>query len=376
MGYFGQLLSKAAGKVGGAIDKVGKATGNRLPELGISENLQAIPQYYAQQPQKKQTPPPAVASYTVTAPTTSNDFGPNGKIDLNANVNPSTGGQSAGGGQGNSGGGVQLNAPTSPQPDQAGDLALLRDQYNAARSEIEGQNSTLDQTYNLSRGDIEAGITDAEKAAESQKQGLQQSYGDILKTQLKTYQDQGRQRAGTYSALGTLDSSAYGEDTLRADQSLADARLRTDLEQTRSVKSVDDQVNTYKQKASSELARLGQQYQQGKQAIQRLVAQNRLEEAGSIRDYLSQVREQAANVQNSLNDFVNQAALLKAQGIDVRTNIGGVSASPYADQVNQQLSAMTQTGNSKYTIPTTNVNGQGYIPTKKKNTLSDFISIG
>lgn len=373
MGYFTQLAAKAVGKAGKAIDTVGKAAGNVLPDLGISEQLQRYGGYYAQPQasQSKQTSGGQVLGVQ-TGPSPI-DFGPNGKIDLGANqARASTGGQSAGGG----GGSVQLNAPSSPQPDQAGDLAYLKEQYNAARGDIESQSAARDQAYNLSKGDIEAGIADAQKAAESQKEGLQQSYGDILKTQLKTYQDQGRQRQGTYSALGTLDSSAYGEDTLRADQSLSDARLRTDLEQTRSIKSVDDQVNSYKQKASSDLARLGQQYQQGKQAIERLLGQNRLEEAGAIRDYLSQVREQASAVQTQLNEFINQASLLKAQGVDVRTNIGSVSASPYADQVNQQLASMTQTGNSKYTIPTNNASGQGYIPTKKKNTLADFIQIG
>jgi hypothetical protein len=273
-----------------------------------------------------------------------------------ASYNPQSSGQPSGGG-----GAVNLQAPVSAPVDQDAILNQLRSAYSGARSGIEAQNPLLEQSYNTGKADIQTSVDESVAAGEAKKAELGTTFGDLLKQQLRTYQDVGRQRQGTFSSLGSLDSSAYGEQQFRADQDFSDQNNRTKLEQTRQTGAVDSQVNSFKQRATSELSRLAIQFQQGKNAIAQALAQNNIEEAGSIQSALDQIRQRAADVQNSIIEFGNQASLLKAQGVNVRTNIGQISGGDYANQVNGYLSNLTNQAKQQYTVPSDNVSGQGFI---------------
>ncbi len=92
-----------AGKAGKAIDVIGKATGNRLPELNISENLQRLggmynprPVYAAEQTQPSYdysqarsvySPPPTVLGTNTTQRTSASNAPSNIGVDPYANIN-------------------------------------------------------------------------------------------------------------------------------------------------------------------------------------------------------------------------------------------------------------------------------------------------
>lgn len=282
-----------------------------------------------------------------------------------------SGGQapSAGGnGGGNGGSGVVLNAPTSGNPDQNVDWEGLRQGYAIARGGIEAQGNQLDQTYNISRGDIEGDIASTQKLGEQQVQDSQRQYSDILANQVRTYQDVNRNRMGTFSSLGTLDSSEFGNQQARADQSLAEQRAMTENEQVRTTSTIRQQVNDYINKSKSELARLALQWQSGRQQVADALAMNNVEEASAIKSMTDQIQQRAQQITSTINDFVNQASLLKAQGNDVRLNIPNINGNEYAAKVAQQLASLPT-----YNLPTTGQLGQGYIGNKKK-TYQDLLT--
>ena len=183
---------------------------------------------------------------------------------------------------------------------------------------------------------------------------------------------------GTFSSLGTLDSSSFGEQQYRGDQAFTEQRTNTETEKANAVKSVDDQVLTFTKKAQGELARLALQYQQGKNAIAASLAQNDLNSASAISSALDQIRTRAQDVQNNIINFQNQAALLKAQGYDVRTGIGGVTGNDYAKFVNDLNARQLSSGKTMYQVPNSQVQGSGYIGNsseidKKKNPLQALL---
>lgn len=387
-------MASTFGKIlGGALDKVGTAL--RLPELGISEKLaggrtantgltqqsQAAGMYYnANNPANYQIygPVPSGQSQYKSAPTTGGAAPSTGGQTLGAST-----GSSGGSGGGSYGAGINLTPPAFADQSQSNNanMDLLRQQYDASRNDINAQNGQLDQSYNLSKGDIENAISQTEQAAQQQKQDQSKLFGDLLRNQLQTYQDTNRQRMGTFSALGSLDSSEFQNQQFKGDQAYAQQRGQTETEQTKTLKQIDDSVVNYRKQATSELSKLALQYQSGKQAIQSALSQNNLQEAGAIQNALDQIRQRAADVQNSMISFANQAALLKAQGNDVRVGIQGTTGNDYAQYINNLLAQQTATGKSMYALPTSGVQGSGYIgqgtseDQKKKNPFLNGLGV-
>lgn len=384
---FGKLL-------GGTLDKVGTAL--KLPELGISEKLAGGRTTNTGLSQQSQA---AGMKYNSYNPANYQIFGPvpqgqsiyqSKSATPVSGAAPSTGGQtlgastsSGGSGGGSYGSGINLTPPVFADQSQSNNanMDLLRQQYDASRNDINAQNSQLDQTYNLSKGDIESAISQTEQAAQQQKQDQSKLFGDLLKNQLQTYQDTNRQRMGTFSALGSLDSSEFQNQQFKGDQSYAQQRGQTESEQVKTIKQIDDSVVNYRKQATSELSRLALQYQSGKQAIQSALSQNNLQEAGAIQNALDQIRQRAADVQNSMIGFANQAALLKAQGNDVRVGIQGTTGNEYANYINNLLGQQQATGKSMYALPTSGVQGSGYIgqgtaeDQKKKNPFLNGLGV-
>lgn len=388
---FKEILAAAAGKAGKALTTVGtKLTpGVQLVKGGAGAALQ---NWASPINQLKNLPLVSVAkAYDETTPQVNWQGAKEGDMTqdgthvfkggqwvatstLGANDGFNSGGGSNGGSNGTA---IDLNAPIQDSGQSEGDVInSIKPYYDQAKSEIERQNPVLDSTYNLAKSDIQGGIDDTVKSGEKQKGELNLSYGDILKNQLQNYQDLNRQRMGTFSALGSLDSSSFGEQQFRADQSLSDQRGRTEVEKVKSVTNVDDQVESYKKKANGELSRLAIQYQSGKNAVADAIARNDLASASAIQGGLQELKSRAVDIQNKLLDFANSASLLKAQGYDVKTNISGVSASPYANEVSKQLANMMATGRSTYTLPSnSSTEGQGYLAPngKKYNSRDEYL---
>jgi len=359
MSIFTDALRKAAGAAGKVLTTVGTAIG--APRLGPNgAAVGASLQNYggnSNMPFAWVTPAYAAENTWNPVPTKQYD------VPAGPPYNPTKGGQPAGvtTSDGSTNGPVTLIPPTSGQTGSQDDIGLLKSYYDQARQAIEAQGPQLEQSYNLAKGDIENALTDTQKAAENQKQALAQTYGDLLRNQLQTYQDLNRQRQGVFSSLGTLDSSAFGEQQLRADQAFGEQRAKTEQQQASDIKSVDDAVLSYKNQANSILGQLALQYQAGKNQIAQALAQGNLDEAAAIKNATDQIRSQAQAIQNSVINFANQAALLKAQGYNVKTSIGGITGADFAKNMSDILTQSLAAGKQLYTLPATNVEGQGYI---------------
>lgn len=251
------------------------------------------------------------------------------------------------------------------------DLGVLQGLYNNNRSYLESLGPQYDTTYNTAKNDLQSSIDSATNAAEGQKSDLNSQFGDILKNQLQTYQDLNRQRQGLFSSLGTLDSSTFGEQQFRADQALGEQRGQTEIQQTKALKSVDDQLNTYKQQATSQLSNLASQYQAGKNALAQALAQNNLQEAGALQDGINQIAQRAQDIQDNMRNWATQAALLKQQGVDVIGALKGINGDQYASNVANQLASARQFGQSLIPQLLGTPQGQGYVGnnSKDKNNL-------
>lgn len=359
--------------LGNFVDTVG--TKFKLPEYKLSERIAgASTNNTGVTPQSRQVFSAPVSTYQTGGGGgnyTNNAQNLGQTLGLSTSYNPNTGGQSSGGGGGGGSiGGINLQSPDfSNTQDQGAFLSQLRSAYGQTRDAISAQEPLLDQTYNLAKGDIEAENAATMKRGEEQKAGLEKTFGGLLKTANQTYQDLNRSRQGTFSALGTLDSSAFQEQQLRGDQNFGQQVNEIGTTKVQNMKSVDDQVNEYVQKGKSELGRLGIEYQRGKNALKSALAQANLDEAGAIQGALDQMRSRAQEVQNSMIGFANQAALLKAQGMDVRTNLGQVTGNDYASSMTSALNQQLASGKNMYGLPQGGAQGQGYIsPSNKAKT--------
>lgn len=253
-------------------------------------------------------------------------------------------------------------APSAPQNNDSGNyLSILQAQYNAARQNIDSLNPTLDTSYNTAKGDIESAKNAANTTATTQKGNLENQFGGLLKSQIQTYRDLGQQRQGIFSGLNALDSSAYENQQFRADQQLSDQQNNTQLQKTNSLKSVDDQLNAYTQQADSALQNLGSQYQQGKQQLAYSLAQNDIGNAQAVQSYLDQLQQRAAAVQQNMQQWAQQSAILKSQGIDVGNSISGINGDQYASNVSNQLAQARSFGDSLIPQLTSPYTGQGYM---------------
>jgi len=273
------------------------------------------------------------------------------------------------------GGGAPAPAPAAPSGDDA-QIGLYRQQFDQAANDIRNQGGILDQQYGQAKGDIEGALSETQNQANSQKTNLESQYGDILKQQLRTYQDLSRQRQGTFSGLGTLDSSAFQEQQFRGDQALSEQTGRTGLEKSRSLNDVDTQVTAFQRQSQSELAKLATQYQSGKNAIQSALANNDIAKASSIQQALENIRQQAQATQQQAAAFAQQAAAYKNYGADTQGLINGLNANSYAQKVGQQLGSETQNANSTYVVPQDGLADQqpGYVnPTEKKKSFTDIL---
>lgn len=248
------------------------------------------------------------------------------------------------------------------------DLQTLKDTYALSRSGIEAQNPILDKSYELGKNDINQGITETQNKGTAQKTENETNFGDLLRNQLQTYKDTNRQRQGVFSSLGTLDSSEFGEQQLRADQSFNEQRLKTETEKVKINKSIDDSVTSYVNKAKTILGNLALQYQSGKNAITQALASNNLEEAAALKSAIADIQNKAASIQQSIIDFANQASTLKTQGADTQKNIGLSGGSDFLSLMTNLLNQSNNYQKNLLALPSTDPTGQGYI---SSSNLSD-----
>ena len=366
MATFKQILGAIAGKTGKAIDTVSRATGSyspfiKTPEFHISENLQRI---------GGMLNPVKTANAQVLGTTdTSGSYYPNsvngyGNTTLFAS-NQNTGGGTTGGTSGGSTGTYDLSSLLGGSQD----LGLTGAAYDQARQDIEAQNPLLDQSYNLAKGDIEGSVAQTEAGAAKQKEANKLTYGNILKSISQTYNELGRKATGTFAGLNTLDSSAYGENMLRLNQGQGEQTATTQRDEQGAANTIDENVRAFKSKATSELAQLGIQYQQGKNAISSALANNDIQGASAIKSMIDQIRTRA----------VSLASLLQGEGGGVNNLISATNGNLFGQNMGKSLANLTAEGAKTYTVPTTDYSGSGFVSPdgrKFKNYLEYLSSMG
>ena len=333
---FGATLKKAvgavAGKAGKAIDTVGRATNNfslvggvkpfgtKLPELNISERLQS----YGSK-MNPFNPPSAGASGQVMGANTSDPFRTGGTTPSTSfgdlltqpQYQPSSGGQTSGGTGGYTGGDTGGGGGFDPTGD-------IRAAYDQARQAYEAQFPQLEGDYNRVRGDIEGAVGRAKTTLGEQKDDIGRGYGETLRNLLTNSNELGQKTRNVYSGLNALDSSSYADAQVKQEQGLYDTQTKLEAEKVRSNKEADRYYSEYESQANSQLAALGSQYMAGRQSLQQAIADNNVEEAQTIMNYLQ-------NLQSTMTQAKLGLASLQSQGTDVigslqKLNRGGIDS--------------------------------------------------
>ena len=247
---------------------------------------------------------------------------------------PSYASSSTGGSSGptSSTGAISLTPPdtTYTGPSEAEILAGLRGEYDLAAQEIGAAGSELDQTYGLTKGDIEGDIAQTQAQGGLEKERLGRTYGDLLSQSLRNYKDLGLRTNNLYSGLGTIDSSSFINQNLKNDQNYIDDSQRIGREKADKFADVEARITNYVGKANSDLARLAIEYQSGKDAIARALSSGRLDEANAIQEAMANVRATAQATRNNLSNFINSVNTLKAQGLNVRADLSGINSDQFA----------------------------------------------
>lgn len=273
-----------------------------------------------------------------------------------------TGGAPSGGGGGSpsGGSGLNLNGPSAPPIDASNaDAAMAA--WQAERQGLLGQEPILDQTYNQGKTDIQDAIDSATNTADTQKLQNSTDYGNLLKNNLQTYQDTNRSRQGIFSNLGTLDSSAFQEQQFRGDQSFGQNKGTIEGDQLKQDTNITNTLTDFTNKAKSGLANLAIQYQSGKNALSTAISQGDIQGAQNVSNALADIRQKAADINNAITQFQNQASLYKSMGYNVNTTLptynAGAITPGVTNSFGQQLSAITNMTPKAATGPT----GQGFI---------------
>jgi hypothetical protein len=335
------------------------------PAVTFASNLlQGLP--YNQQIKKygMATTKPAFASEpTPTFSISEPNIAPNSQNDL-LGLNSYTGTPTGGGTTGGTGT-YDLSSLLGGNQD----LGLTGAAYDQSRQDIEAQNPLLDQSYNLAKGDIENSIAQTESGALKQKETNKFDYGNILKSIAQTYGELGRKATGTFAGLNTLDSSSYGENMLRLAQGQGEQTATTQRDEQNAGNTIDENVQAFKSKATSELSQLGIQYQQGKNAISSALANNDIQGAAAIKSTIDQIRTRAMSL----------ASLLQGEGSNVSSLISATNGNLFGQNMGKNLSNLTAQGAQTYTVPTSDNSGSGFIAPdgkKYKNYLEYLASMG
>jgi hypothetical protein len=263
-------------------------------------------------------------------------------------------------------------APTQPSAD-TGQLDLLRKTLEATQGKIAGQAVPLQENYDLGVKQLEGYKTDATTDATDQIGQNNTQFGNILADQIRTYQDLQRQKQGVFSSLGTLDSSEFQNQYDKNQQNLGTARNDTLTEQEKQNAAVTKVKDRYIKDVDNQLGQYKIQYDTAKEAIKQSLADNNIQEAQALSDYINQLSGKADELQN----MRFQAASLKDQGVNTSNLMKEINGNGYASNIATQLGQARAFGDSLLPQMTQN-QGQGYIGKsgKQYRSLAEAILAG
>lgn len=334
--------------IGGAVSNVGRAL--KLPEFGISEAISG-------QPAPRQS---AVrGANTVAGPTYVNSgnslagFQNNGGYGGGGAYAPATGGQAAAP-QGSGGG-----QPSQPGPDQY--LQQLRDAFGGQKQSFENQINSYNGDLTNAQTSTDQSLKAAQDAKAQQDQGDSVLYGQNLKNLLQSNQELSQRRQGTYSALGSLDSSAFQQDTAKADQALLDNQQQLGSQRDTALHNRESQYNSYANDAQSKLLAYRQEIARAQEGLRGAQSGVDLNQANSIQSYQQGMQQQEQQLAQQRQALAMNLAQLQAQGVDVIGNLNKTNIGDYSKQFGANLQNQLAQGTARYQTPTAPQTQSGFI---------------
>lgn len=267
---------------------------------------------------------------------------------------PSTGGQAAA----PTGGG----APTQSSSSGGGFGDLLGSSFDSAKSALQGIIPTYDADFSNYQNQVNNSINQAQGARDQQVGDTTQRYGQALKQLLQNSSDLKQRTQSTFSGLGALDSSAFGDELLKQQQNDANNTANLSSQQNKDVTGINSTFDTYKQNQLAGINSYQQEINRAKQGVQQAIANNDVSKAQDLANY-------ATNLQNTINGFASNLASAQAAGTDVIGNLKKINGSDFLNSFGQLLSGQYNNGLSRYVTPNSSATGQGYIGSA--NGLSD-----
>lgn len=243
MGFLSNLYNTAKYQVGASIDTLGRATGNRLPELGFSERLQA----------------PLIKTAQAAAPSASQNTSWAGNTkNYDFSNGPSLSGGSVLGA--NTSAQPRNNQPQPQQPQQPqnnpfndlgesarsqaqADLENALSEYDRADAELGLQQQSAEGQKASALSQIDTQKAEAVKRGQSLTDEAQQGMQSNIESASATTQDTVRKNRNILRALGILSSSAAGEMLARPGEEFAKTSADLKTQFTKRKQQVDDWVS-------------------------------------------------------------------------------------------------------------------------------------
>lgn len=263
-----------------------------------------------------------------------------------SSVVPSSSGESVSGG-GDSGGYDYLGA--------------LRNSFGQSKGALEAMLPTYDSDYANYEKSINSNIDTALQTKTAQDQADEVTYGKSLKSLLQSDRELKQRRQGVFSALNSLDSSAYRDDVTKGDQALLENQQELESEKKRYMDDRQKEYTAYENNAKSQLGAYKNEINRAKQGLQQAIASVNMDEAASIQNYIDKITSEAQQVQSNLQATALNLAQLQAQGTDVAGNLSKLNMGQFANTFGQNIANRVGQLTSKYTLPSQNAQGSGYI---------------
>ena len=267
-------------------------------------------------------------------------------VNSPTNPLPTTGGQAPTGGTGN-------NPPDDKNKGTGIDLNAL---YQQGRDALNSVIPTYESDFNNYKTSVQDSIDTAQKQLNTGIDDTTQRYGTSLLNMLRTSKDLAGRTQSTFSGLGTLDSSAFGDELLKQQQADQEGTSALDLQKNKDITSMNDSFNTYQKQQQSDILAKQNELDRMKATVRQNIANNSVDEANS---WINQASTAKTNDKN----FLTNLALAQAQGNDVIGNLKNILGSgvDFNNLFGSNLLSRYNTGTTRYQIPSSSATGSGYI---------------
>ena len=370
---FGNVLRFILGgpqAVSGLARPVTNAIANSLPKTYGGSPIRDIltPQVYAS------TSTPSVKG-TTTSTQNFSPYNPNASYGTSTGgAIPSTGGQNTGGGGNGNNGNPTFSQSTGPSAEEQY-INSLKDAFNSQKGAFESTLPTYDADLANYTKQVNDQIGSAQTTYDQTNQDINKNYGDVLRQALQTDKEIRNRAQGTYSTLGTLDSSSYMDTLAKQDQALGQNVGNIGTEKAKALTSTEQQFNDYKNKATSQIDAYTQEINRAKAGVRQAIANVDMNQASSLMNYAQQLEQNRQTIANNLMNFKSQLATLQAQGYDVMGNLRKLNGSDFVNSFGSMLSGQLAGAGNRLVVPTNNATGAGYIGPngKRYNSYAEYL---